>query len=234
MHNRIQRSAQWADFMQEEASRGLTYGRVSGTKRSGHDIVLKYRISRWESLSDGNGEVKLRELFCWIHLDGKPVGALEMNEIDASDVDSEDLVFVMDQIDHYAYEFATVIRRGWPELMDITSYGTILDFKRVWIEPAHSRSGLWVEAAKLLINSEFRRHAVMIMKAFPLEYEGKGSPDYAAALASRQRAMVRHYGALFGVRPFPAKDGRNGWLWRFHRRIAKDAIVEPAPLSSSE
>ena len=56
----------------------------------------------------------------------------------------------------------------------------------------------------------------MVLKAFPLEYEGnvpKGS-ELEIAFKRRVRAMIRYYQRIFGVRPFDGEYGDAGWLWR--------------------
>ena len=214
---RIQRTSVWDEFVERDLQIWRCRNILNASHRGQH-IVLKYSKSRLYRLDGGYRRVRQRELFCLIYLNTKVVGAFEMTEIDVSDADPQDLVGAMDSVSQYAYELGQVIRRGWKFLPAIWALGTILDFRRVWMDPAHARTGLWAEAARKVIDTEFPKYAVMVMKAFPLEYEGMANAANAVAFKRRQRAMRRYYGSLFGVKPFPGRDGQEGWLWRAHPR----------------
>ena len=69
-----------------------------------------------------------------------------------------------------------------------------------------------------LIAVEFPEHILMILKAFPLEYEGSKAGN-EKQLERRQRAMRRHYQSLLSVAPLSSDFD---WMWRSY-----DEDVEP-------
>lgn len=82
--------------------------------------------------------------------------------------------------------------------------------------PSFANGALFADAAHGLIDTEFPDHSILVMKAFPLEYESvstKGT-SLAGSLRRRERAMVRHYRRVFGVERLPGRHGKQGWLWR--------------------
>jgi hypothetical protein len=80
-----------------------------------------------------------------------------------------------------------------------------------------------------LLATEFRRRCILVLKAFPLEYEGKG---YPSGFRLRQRAMIRHYRRLLGMAPFPGKPGREGWLYALSQLALRNGIKKPKRIRS--
>jgi hypothetical protein len=55
----------------------------------------------------------------------------------------------------------------------------------------------------------------MVLKAFPLEYEGKITAENRAAFGRRQLALIRLYERRLGFRPVPHKAlADEGWVLR--------------------
>lgn len=79
-----------------------------------------------------------------------------------------------------------------------------------------------------MINRNCSTYSLLALKAFPLEYGGKGDGDgrLAESRTRRQKAMQRHYRRLLGVTPFE-EDGV--WMYRINPKFAE--VVE-APGSS--
>jgi len=125
----------------------------------------------------------------------------------------------LDINEEFEAEMAAAICHQWKRLLnDVTPDGPILDFRCAWITPKLSDGNLFGDAACTLMSNFNPVNSVLIMKAFPLEYEGEvpeGS-DLKQALDRCMRAMIRHYRKIFDVRPFRGKYGKEGWLWR-HR-----------------
>jgi hypothetical protein len=112
---------------------------------------------------------------------------------------------------------------------DVLAYGPVLEFRLAWMAPQHATTAVWATAAEALIKAEFDEHSILVMKAFPLEYEGLDAPEGApvyGGFISRQSAAIRYYRRLFGVDPFPGEWGADGWLWRASPRVA-DLLIPP-------
>jgi hypothetical protein len=128
---------------------------------------------------------------------------------------------VMDCDDEYEATLSGVLCKQFGNLIDeITPIGPILDFRRAWIMPRFAHGDLFRLAARAL--AEKLDYSIMVLKAFPLEYEGKAleGSDLEIAFKRRVRAMIRYYQRIFGVRPFDGEDGDTGWLWREGETLA--------------
>jgi hypothetical protein len=174
-------------------------------------------------------------MFCWVIVQKKRVSAFEFFEYKVSfDRENEEFFDLMDSESSIASNLAEVICNAWDCFSDeVSVYGSLLDFRMAWSDPEHGPHGLWAVAAKKLISQEFDSHALLTMKAFPLEYEGNapiGSVSHAG-LISRQRAMIRYYQRTFGVAPFPGQAGEEGWLYKINHRFAQ--IVEGPKTASA-
>lgn len=99
------------------------------------------------------------------------------------------------------------------------NYGTIAVFERLGISGATASQSVAIwQLIDDLIGREFRsyrgkrpRASVIVMKAFPLEYEGKVTKQNHMAFVRRQAAMMRHYHRRMGAKPFDG--GEPGWMW---------------------
>jgi hypothetical protein len=227
---RIRRGAEWPNSVEEEHRRKAKYSRELRTTAQDGTFVLRYRKSRWRRMIMGQGCVKRRDLFCWITTKKRRVGALNFVEFEPDILISNDDFFnTMDADYHADAHLAEVLCAAWDAVVpDVLDYGPVLEFRLAWVAPEYARSGLWATAAKAIIEAEFDDHSILVMKAFPLEYERRaprGSPAYKG-LERRQAAMVRYYERLFGVDRFPGMFGDDGWLWRPNPRIAD---IVPAP-----
>ena len=71
--------------------------------------------------------------------------------------------------------------------------------------------------AEALIRRRYEgRFSVLVLKAFPLEYEDavrEGSP-FERGFASRRRAVQRLFARVLRVHPLPGDYGAEGWMWR--------------------
>jgi hypothetical protein len=68
----------------------------------------------------------------------------------------------------------------------------------------------------------------MILKAFPLEYEGNVTATNEAAFKRRQAALIRYYTSTLDMLPFPGTTGADGWMYALPERLQH--IVGPTPL----
>ncbi|NKQ88706.1 hypothetical protein C3Y91_31180 [Rhizobium sp. UPM1133] len=123
-----------------------------------------------------------------------------------------------DAADSYSqedYEMAAAVGQcwsdGWENPLD---YGSIVVFHRLVIP--HPMPGFW-ETMRAAIKREFsRRSAMMVLKAFPLEWENRfqdpGAPG-KEAFERRLKAMTKHYQRNLGVSPMPVSPSLGEWFW---------------------
>jgi hypothetical protein len=73
-----------------------------------------------------------------------------------------------------------------------------------------------------LLNRIRRGMAVMVLKAFPLDYEGAVTAENRPAFEHRQRALTRLYQRRIGVEPVPHKTlADEGWMLRLFNEGAR-------------
>jgi hypothetical protein len=228
--SRIRRGTEWPQSVENEQAQKLKYPRVMTINTEGAAHILHYRKSRWHRMNMGEGYVRQRDLFCWIMFEKRRVGALHFVEFEPDVlIGNGDFFDTMDADYHADAHLAEVLCDAWHDVVDdVLAYGSVVEFRLAWMSPKYAISGLWAMAAEALLKVEFDERSILVMKAFPLEYEGRapdGSPAHNG-LMRRQAAMIRYYERLFGVDRFPGMSGAGGWLWRANPRIA-DFV--PAP-----
>ena len=64
--------------------------------------------------------------------------------------------------------------------------------------------------------------SLIVLKAYPLEYEGSLPDDspMRPAFERRQAALMRLYRKTLGVAPMSGKYGDEGWMFRFNRSLS--------------
>lgn len=213
---RVTRTPTLPRFAAQEAAKGLRYPYTLKLNRL--DAVLHYRTRQRSDLDYGEALLR-RRLFAWLVAHGQRVGASELNEYDPNGcADNDEFLRVMDATEQYEADMSVALCSCWDDVIgDVTLCGPILDFRYAWVAPAHARGDLFPRAAHALIDRFRCRYSILVIKAFPLEYQAQ-EPEAAArtsrALESRQRAMARYYERIFCVRPFPELHGSEGWLFR--------------------
>ncbi|CAO3425106.1 hypothetical protein [Azospirillum doebereinerae] len=195
-------------------------------------VDFSYHQSRRFRMMDGEGAVRKREFVGRILVDDHQAGALRFVEYTPDPMIDNSVFFeTMDADSISEYVLASVLCEGWSHLSsDVSDYGPIIELSTAWMAPAFARGGLWARVAEHVIEHVSPRHALLIMKAFPLEYEAlepEGSSLEQNFLV-RQAAMKRYYRRLFGVQSFPGEAGEDGWLWRVGRDF--DNLI-PSPNS---
>lgn len=188
---------------------------VEGT--GGRHVALSYHACRsfWV---DGDESVAGRRLSGWLSSGAESrIGWMCFDEWHPPPGQPNDeFVWAMDEWTQESYDSAEVLADAW-ELDALAESGPILEFSRLWMRPDHAQGSVWAPVVEALIRRRYRdRFSVMVLKAFPLGY-GHDPDDGARQereFASRQRAMVRHYARLLGVRPLPGRHGDEGWMWR--------------------
>lgn len=114
--------------------------------------------------------------------------------------DGVELYEVADSVSSEAEEFACAILDCWSESPGHPlEYGDIVIFSRLKSTAASSEiAELW-DAINRIIATSCRRPALLMLKAFPLEFEGKGDLRSDVAFERRLVAMERHYHHRLGV-----------------------------------
>jgi hypothetical protein len=96
-------------------------------------------------------------------------------------------------------------------------FGNVVHFDRLRIvsKSTAQSAAVWGLIDKL-IKREFRarkRASIIVLKAYPLEYEGKLTEANEAILLRRQRAMMRLYRQRLDAQPLGRKLAKDGWMW---------------------
>jgi hypothetical protein len=116
----------------------------------------------------------------------------------------------LSQADH---DTADIIQRVWGEYLSPFDYGTLVRFDRLAIRATTRSPDIW-SLIDGLIGKEFAtRGSMLILKAFPLEFESDSRTQRQRFL-KRARAMSRYYQRRLGVRIVPGPYGVEGWMWR--------------------
>jgi hypothetical protein len=170
-----------------------------------------------EPEEEGEGPYRLRQRFtsARIERDGAVVGAVKIIEYDIPPIWTSWFWEGMDGYSHSASEVAQALLSAWPDFpFDVACYGNVLELNRLWVEP--TAAGTWIPVVDQLLRRVQRRTAIVIAKAYPLEYEGKlpdGAPE-RPAFEQRRRAMLRLYGNRLDLHPLPGRSGEQGWIWK--------------------
>jgi hypothetical protein len=88
-----------------------------------------------------------------------------------------------------------------------------------------SKRGRFSAAVNTLIGRLFKGRSLLILKAFPIEYEGRVTAENSDSFLRRQRAMKHHYQRILAVFPLPGIDGERGWMYSIPERLRN--IISP-------
>ena len=119
----------------------------------------------------------------------------------------------------------THFQQHWDELWEVTDYGTVLEFERAWMNRRWADAELFGAASKALLGRVSHR-AILVLKAYPLEYESRVTDANADAQRRRQLALMRLYRSVLGVDRFPGSAGNRGWMFAIPERL-RDVICKP-------
>lgn len=176
-----------------------------------------YHRSNFFKVCEGFDGVRRRDTTVQITLNGRLIGMLAFREFRLVEVLSNRSFFIeMDANSDMEARIADVLCAHWDVDDDLASYGDLLEFELAWVEPRRGHGDIWVRVARAMLDRLERNAAILFCLAFPLEYTCRCGPGVPADVgrARRLKAMVRHYGKLFGLEPLPGEHGRGGWLWR--------------------
>ncbi|MEO1660898.1 MAG: hypothetical protein AAFR51_07920 [Pseudomonadota bacterium] len=204
------------------------------------NVVLRCRSTPKERVGDyvyampeeEQGWVKRQSRFGWIEIDGEQVGALEAVRYETDVlICTEEFVLIMDMDSAYEAAFGVILGDAWENIgLDVTDFGTIIELRWAWTDPTATVRVPMATLFKTLLKPWLSTHAILVLKAFPLEYEGYSSReeedgvDYDVAFRRRRRALFRMLYAE-GFEPFQGDAGQDGWMLRVADRL--QGIVTP-------
>lgn len=189
-------------------------------------LAILYRQAAWHFVCPDIRIVKQRHTTGVIRVEGLPVGSFKIVETRIRPfTDAEDFFYDMDAQSYTTARLAETLNAHWQEPDDFSAYGDIVEIDRLWMDPRFSRNGRLKQSISALLNHLFQDRSLLILKAFPLEYEGKVSELNCDAFDHRMRAMMRHYARTLGVAAFPGASGRDGWMYAIPDRLV--GIVPP-------
>lgn len=215
--SRLRRNDDLPWSVRYELEQKAQYRRRIDFDAAGQALRFCYRASRRRSLGDdGDGVVQQRSAFGWIMDGDDRLGALNFVEwfIDPF-ANPDTFLQEMDDESSEAIALGEILVSAW-DLEELASYGGVLEFRLAWMTKSAAAHSIWAAVAEQFIVSRRDQFGVLLLKAFPLEYEG-AAPEgsvAAAALAFRRRAMMRHYRRVLNVTSLPGVAGTEGWMWR--------------------
>jgi hypothetical protein len=145
---------------------------------------------------------------------------LDQDDYEAGLPTLDGFVDYCDGFSQNAYNTATAIRHGWKDDFETPlNYGNIVLFDRLQIERAATAysATIWQFIADLIAREypprgrQSQQTSIIVLKAFPLAYEGEVTDSNNAAFERRQRALIRHYQRRLSAQEFDG--GTPGWMW---------------------
>jgi hypothetical protein len=185
---------------------------------------------RWWWVNELEDGVKSRTTYVWMFVNDELAGVLNIREYRVSWITNGLLWSLMDSESQEAVDMAEILIRCWRNVWeDLASEGPIVLLSQLWVAQKHARDSRWNGILQHLLATRFKRRCLMVLKAFPLEYEAKGKQP---GFRLRHRALIRLYRRVLGVEPFPGKPGQDGWLYAIPERVLKAGIRKPRKLRS--
>lgn len=192
----------------------------------------RFGRSRWYTLDEFSEEedvYRLRHRFTSASIErgGEVVGGVKIVEYDIPLISVGWFWEAMDSYSMATHELSEVLLSAWPDFpFDVACYGSLLELNRLWVEPGQPISGVWIPVVRELFRRVRRQTAIIIAKAYPLEYESRlpdGAPE-RPAFEKRRNAMIRYYERHLGLRPLPGASGEEGWIWKSPDRL--ESIID--------
>lgn len=196
------------------------------------ELIVEYAISAPCTVGDVEPELddvaySLRKQTCtaWVFLNGASVGGVILKRYTLPDsIENEEFIYLMDLDEAAEHELSIALTSQFEELgTDVAPYGDILEINRIWLASLPQTAGKSPRIIKALASAFCPQFSLLVLKAFPLEYEAafgtpgaieEQGPADEAAFRRRQLAMMRYYERQFGVRPMPNAYGEEGWMFR--------------------
>lgn len=238
-HERIRRTSKRPGFI-DDALLFRSNKRWRTHTFPGTNVVLRCHSKAKERVGDyvyampeeEQGWVKRQSRFGLIEIEGEQVGALEAVRYETDVlICTEEFVLIMDMDSAYEATFGVILGNAWENIgLDVTDFGTIIELRWAWTDPTATVRVPIATLFKALLTPWLSTHAILVLKAFPLEYEGYCSReeeegvDYDVAFRRRRRALMRMFDKD-SFEPFPGTAGHDGWLLRVADRL--QGVVTP-------
>jgi hypothetical protein len=205
------------------------HGRKPNWIAEQNGLIGRAWIGRFWKLADTDYQFQKRDVFFLIEQDSLWIAAGTLTvwrgtyDEHGGGWDLYDFVERADMSSQSNYDTAVAVARIWgtDDQRDWWTdepfcAGDLCSFDRLVIDANTSAD---VESVWQIINALLKRirhsMAVIILKAFPLDYEGKVTEETQLAFARRQRALGRLYHRRLGVEPGPHKElAEAGWMLR--------------------
>lgn len=222
-----------AEFPEPGEARRFT--KVLSVEGSSECLEIRYRRSRWSKVDyEGSDEVRSRLTDGIIMVSGERAGRIQFTEFRlGAFVTRHEFWRTMDDASAAKSALAEVINGAWSDPTDVTDFGDIVEFNRVWLRLSVTGRGRLGAVCEIMLKELFSSRALLILKAFPLEYEGAVTSDNELAFSRRRIAMMRRYAGMLGVEPLPGSSGQEGWMYSVPSRLA-DVIEPPSVLELLE
>jgi hypothetical protein len=170
---------------------------------------------------------KRRDVVLIVSMAGETVARATFGEWKAKDwlYEWDDFVVAADEASAIDLECAEVIRQYWDDDDWPFEYGNLVIFDRLSIPKPHK--DIWPSLDAAIKHQFHKNGSIMVLKAFPLEWEGQGETDGDPVFARRLEAMKRLYASKLGVTSFRGA-GNEDWMWK-SLRYCPEPFVEPNP-----
>lgn len=231
---RIRRDREMPTDLSRDLAVGYRYPYRLKCELAGYEV--HYRRGRWHNINEGapaedgyDTSSNVRETVAWIMDAGERVGAISFAEYDPPFAGEEDFCQCMDDESEHMGRLAEICCSTWEQFtLEVAGFGPVVELRSVWLKPRSVPAGTWRPALDALLRKLTAKSSILVVHAFPLEYEGRAAPGDASRLGFRRRqaAMVRWCERHLQLRRFPGPPGEDGWLWRPRRRAARH-LYEP-------
>lgn len=193
----------------------------------GEEADLSWRLTRWVQLDEAEEyETRYRELHALLRKNGVLIGYLHFREVDLGSDDNDAFREAMDMGSSATYELGEVLASEWRDIaFEVSSYGSVVELSMLWMSPGR-QTEIWTRAVDTILGRRFfAGRSILVLKAFPLEYNGKVTQQNIRSKQRRTLAMTRLYNKCLDMAPLPGRPGKEGWMWAPSPRLKK--VIRP-------
>lgn len=215
---RLRRGPELPAFAADEMEQRRTYKPIFDLRRRDGAWRALFRRERWKRVAEWESSVRRRESFCWVTgEESERVAALQLVEFEMDGFETNGSFF--DALDSHSEAdmlLAEALCSAWEDVPgEVAAWGPLVEFRAVWAHPRAAPHGLWADVANELLRRRYAHRSILVLKPFPLEYEGQlmQHPEARPGLHRRRNAMRRYYERLLGATPLAGMEGEHGWLW---------------------
>lgn len=192
-------------------------------------LKIVYRRGRWAELDEYDAGVKSRRTKIRVDWEGEHLGSANLVEYKVEvGTEAEHFLNIMDNHSQNTANVGFLLFEHWSDPTELMWYGPIVELERAWSNPVLSCGDRFGLGLRAVLGGLFAERSLLILKAHPLEYEGKVCEETRDAFGRRQRALMRHYERSLAVRPFSGEDGRSGWMYEIAPRL-EGLVPKPVP-----